>query len=232
MNSFFFQMTHYHRRQLITDLNALFAQISLPYQSRKSALSHGRWDSKLNLIEIFHQNRSGSKCYQSMGIMKNSKFYLYPEEAIFMMQCSLLQVSTNEQQTIPISLDEAYARWLDQTGLTLQHVHVYQYLTRIGFILLRHRSDMMMVEMKEDLTNVDMNVKKRKRSDDEEEPEQESEGDAQENEDCCPVRTYYFGRRRNRNFILVRFIRPLIVDGNGFLITPLNLRSMHKFILV
>lgn len=218
-------MTHYHRRQLITDLDTLFTQISLPYQSRKSALSYGRWDSKLNLIEIFHQNRSGSKCYQSMGLMKNSKFYLYPEEAIFMMQCSLLQVSTNEQQTIPISLNEAYARWLDQPSLTLQHLHVYQYLTRIGFILLRHRPDMrMIVETTEDL----INVNKRKRNDDDNE---EAIEDVQQIDDCCPV-----SREKseccNRNFILIRFIRLLIVDGNGFLITPLNLRSMSQLILV
>lgn len=178
-----------HRRQLVTDLNSLFTQILLPYQSRKSGLSLGKWNSTMNMIEIIRQNRSGSKCFQSMGLMRNSKFYLYPEEALFMMQCSLLQVFTDEEQSIPVSLDEAYTVWFDRVGLTLQCLHVYQYLTRIGFILLRHRPEMMaMVDMKEDLNKIQMNRRKRKRTEDEQESEELAEQEVQEDNYLCPVR--------------------------------------------
>ncbi|CAF4047980.1 unnamed protein product, partial [Adineta steineri] len=78
-------MTH-HRRQLITDLDTHLTKLSIPYQCRKSSLSYGIWNTSLNMIEIIQQHRSAAKCFQSMGITKYSKLYIYPEEAIYMMQ--------------------------------------------------------------------------------------------------------------------------------------------------
>jgi hypothetical protein len=178
-----------HRRQLTTDLHSYLTKVSIPYQCRKCLLSYGIWNSSMNMIEIIHQHRSASKCFLSMGIMKNSKLYLYPEEAIFMMQCSLLQVSINEKQSIPISLDEAYSIWFNQTFFTLKHLHVYQYLTRIGFILIRHRSERMIIEKKEDLLDVTTSSIKRKRDGDtEEESIEQSEIEAEDDNYICPVR--------------------------------------------
>lgn len=182
-------MTNY-RRQLTTDLHSYLIKLSLPYQCRKSLLSYGIWNSTLNMIEIIHQHRSASKCFLSMGIIKNSKLYLYPEEAIFMMQCSLLQVSIKEKESIPIALDEAYSIWFNQTFFTLKHLHVYQYLTRIGFILIRHRSERMMIEKKEELPDVATSSIKRKREDDDEEESIElSEIETEDDHNICPVRT-------------------------------------------
>jgi len=176
-----------HRRQLITDLNSHLTKLSIPYQCRKSLLSSGLWNSSLNMIEIIHQNRSGSKYFLSMGIIKNSKLYLYPEEAIYMMQCSLLQVFINEKQNIPISLDEAYSIWFNQIFLTLKHLHVYQYLTRIGFILIRHRSDIIIIEKKEDLSNIITNSIKRKRDEYENESIELPDTQIQDDNYICPV---------------------------------------------
>jgi len=172
-----------HRRQLTTDLNSHLTKLSIPYQCRKSLLSYGIWDSSINMIEIIHQHRSGSKCFLSMGIIKNRKLYLYPEEAIFMMQCSLLQVLNNEKQNIPISLDEAYSFWFNQISLSLKHLHVYQYLTRIGFILIRHRLDKI-----DNLVNLTTNSSKRKRDDEyEDELIELSEKQIKDNKSICPV---------------------------------------------
>jgi len=173
-----------HRRQLITDLNSHLKKISIPYQCRKSLLSYGIWDKSINMIEIIHQHRSASKCFLSMGIIKNSKLYLYPEEAIFMMQCSLLQVLKNKKQNSPISFDEAYSFWFNQISLSLKHLHVYQYLTRIGFILIRHRLDKI-----DDLLNLTTNSIKRKRDEYEEEELIElPEIHIDDNNYICPVR--------------------------------------------
>jgi hypothetical protein len=155
------------------------------------------------MIEIIHQHRSASKCFLSMGIIKNSKLYLYPEEAIFMMQCSLLQVSMNEQQTLPIALDEAYSIWFNQTFLTLKHLHVYQYLTRIGFILIRHRAEITNVEMKEDLGNILTNSIKRKRDEDEEESIELPENEIQDDNYVCPV----MRKIRNKSISCLRYSR-------------------------
>ncbi|CAF0908261.1 unnamed protein product [Rotaria sordida] len=182
-------MTNHHR-QLITDLNTHLTKISLPYQCRKSLLSYGIWNSSLNMIEIIYQHRSASKCFLTIGIMKNSKLYLYPEEAIFMMQCSLLQVSINnfdKNQNIPISLNEAYSLWLNQSLLTLKHLHVYQYLTRIGFILIRHRSTETMIETKIDLSNKKIKSLKRKRDEYEQELIESPENELQNENYICPI---------------------------------------------
>ncbi|CAF2825336.1 unnamed protein product [Rotaria sp. Silwood2] len=179
-----------HHRQLTTDLNSHLTKISLPYQCRKLLLSYGIWNTSLNMIEIIHQHRSAAKCFLSMGIMKNSKLYLYPEEAIFMMQCSLLQVSINninEKPMFPISLNEAYSLWFKQSLLTLKHLHVYQYLTRIGFILIRHRSHGTMIETKEDLSYKKTSSIKRKRDEYEHESIESSENDIQDENYICPI---------------------------------------------
>jgi hypothetical protein len=109
-----------------------------------------------------------------------------------MMQCSLLQVSNNEKGSIPIALDEAYSCWFNQIDFNLKHLHVYQYLTRIGFILIRHRPERMIIEKKEDLPDVTTSSIKRKRDDDEEEEEEESveqsEIDIDDGASICPVR--------------------------------------------
>jgi homoserine trans-succinylase len=178
-----------HRRQLTTDLNTHLTKISIPYQCRKSLLSHGIWNSLLNMIEIIHQNRSATKCFLSMGIMKNSKLYLYPEEAIFLMQSSLLQVfmeNFNQKQNIPISLDEAYSMWFTQSLLTLKDLHVYQYLTRIGFILIRHQSQAIMMNTKEDLLKTTQSSK-RKRDEYENEAIEIPEEEFQDDSYICPV---------------------------------------------
>ena len=179
-----------HRRQLTTDLNTYLTKISIPYKCPKSLLSYGIWNSSLNMIKIIHQHRSATKCFLSMGIMKNSKLYLHPEEAIFMMQSSLLYVSLNNlntKQTIPISLDEAYSIWFNQSLLSLKHLHVYQYLTRIGFILIRYQPQAIMIEKKEDLLQTTTNSSKRKR-DEYEDRTIEIPGKELQADSCvCPV---------------------------------------------
>ncbi|CAF1381919.1 unnamed protein product [Adineta steineri] len=182
-------MTH-HRRQLITDLDTHLTKLSIPYQCRKSSLSYGIWNTSLNMIEIIQQHRSAAKCFQSMGITKYSKLYIYPEEAIYMMQSSLLQVSlnnSNEKHNFPLSLDEAYSLWFNQSLLNLQHLHVYQYLTRIGFILIRHQSQTAIVEKKEIPSSVTTHTSKRKRSEYEEESVEHQENEHNDETYLCPI---------------------------------------------
>lgn len=183
-------MTHSHSRDSITDLNVQLTKISHPYQCRKSLLSYGIWDSSMNMIEIVHQHRSAAKSFLFMGITKNSKLYLYPEEAIFLIQCSLLQVVRNENRQIPISLDEIYSMCLNQISFQLEHLHVYQYLTRIGFILLRHQSSSTRTDEEKVLLIVSVRNKcKRKRKRDESERElTETTSESMEKQQyTCPV---------------------------------------------
>ena len=176
-----------HRRQTSTDVDIHLNKISLPYQGRKSTLSYGMWSAQINMVEIVHQHRSLAKCLLSMGIRKNSKVYLYPEEAIYLMQSSLLHVSLSnfdQKPNFPLSLDEAYSLWFSQSMNKLNHLHVYQYLTRIGFILTRHHSGIAQCHEKEDAATTTISSTKRKREEIEEDETVESQPD---HISICPV---------------------------------------------
>ena len=165
-----------HRRQLSTDLHSSLAKVAAPYQYRKSSLSYGIWQPALNMIEIVYQHRSAAKRFLTMGVTKNSKLYLQPEEAVFMMQCSMLQVSlakSNDQRSLPIALDEAYSLWFKQSALSISHLHAYQYLTRIGFILVRHRPERPRLETEQEGSAVKADHLKRKRNEDDDDERKE-----------------------------------------------------------
>ncbi|UJR21484.1 hypothetical protein I4U23_024568 [Adineta vaga] len=179
-----------HRRQITTDLDTHLNKIILPYQCRKSTLSYGVWNTSLNMIEILHQHRSSTKCFLTMGIRKNSKFYLYPEEAIYLMQSSLLQVSMSnfdQKPNLPLSLNEAYSLWFNKSVYNLNYLHVYQYLTRIGFILTRHQSQIRQNEKQDELSTTVTNSTKRKREDEEIELIDIPHNDLQDQSYICPI---------------------------------------------
>ena len=182
-----------HRRQLTTDLQSHLTNISIPYQCRKVLLSYGVWDPSLNMIEITYQNRSASKCFLTMGTTKNSKLYLYPEEAIYLMQSSLLHVSLNkygDRKSFPLSLNEAYSLWFNQSLVKLEHLHVYQYLTRMGFILIRYQSNpIMLSDKQEHRSNITTTLTtKRKRNDSEQECIEYFPIEDENNNDVCQVK--------------------------------------------
>ncbi|CAF1289281.1 unnamed protein product [Didymodactylos carnosus] len=128
-------LRHNHR---VTDLERLYEESynlrCKRYVCIKKQLSIGYWKSKLNMIEIKVMH---GKCWSLLGTIVNSKLHLYPEEALFLMQCSILQVF-NEEDNIPISMEEAYNFWLNDQ-LTLKHVQTFSYLARLGFIIRRHQ---------------------------------------------------------------------------------------------
>lgn len=153
-----------HQRQLATDLDTHFSKLALPYRCRKSTLSYGLWDPSCNMVEVIHQHGSATKSFLSMGTRKNSKLYLYPEEAIFLMQSSVLHVAlTNfdRKPNFPLSLSEAYSLWFNQPSCSLNHLHVYQYLTRIGFVVTRHQPCVARVEQPKASSDAPGNKRKR-----------------------------------------------------------------------
>jgi hypothetical protein len=159
-------------REHTQELQTYFRRLSNPYRCRKSVLSYGIWNESLQAVEILQQHRSGAKFFDFMGQMQQSKLYLQPEEALFMMQCSLLQVVLERQSTMPIGLDEAYFLWFNRSSFPLVYAHVYQYLTRIGFILVRHQTTTATTRLIErqqndrQLTTASINKRKRDDADD------------------------------------------------------------------
>ena len=172
-----------YSRQHATDLQKHLQAIARPYRCRKASLSHGVWNDSLRMVEVVHQHRSAAKLFHFMGTSKQSKVYLQPEEALFLMQCSLLQVflpNASDQNRIPLAMNEAYSLWLDRSALTLAHLHVSQYLTRIGFILIRHRPEVLPVEVKTEMSMIPPSPGKRKRDSTEDDVENKSTDEAPE----------------------------------------------------
>ena len=162
-------------RQKETDLESHLTKIAQPYRCRRSFLSVGIWDETSRTIEIVHQHRSAAKFFVFMGTNKQSKVFLHPEEALFMMQCSVLQVTLpngDASARIPLSFAEAYSLWFNRSDLRLIQLHVYQYLTRFGFILRRSRTMTTPMEVNQPKAIARRKANKRKRFDSlvEEEP--------------------------------------------------------------
>ena len=130
-------MTDYSR-QKTSDLESHLNRIAVPYRCRKSLLSYGIWNESLQKVEVNNSHRSLGKILLSMGFAKDSKIYFEPEEALFLICTSLLQVSLSNSN-YPLAFDEIYYLWFNRSSFSLSHLYVHQYLTRLGFLVYRHQ---------------------------------------------------------------------------------------------
>lgn len=125
-------------REIKTDLETIFNSISVPFRSRKSNLCCGIWNETLKKVELAEEPKSLGKLLLFMGTNKGKMIYLEPEEAMFLIGLSLLQVSLAGSK-YPLALNEIYYLFFNNNANSLSNLHVYQYLTRIGFMLFRHQ---------------------------------------------------------------------------------------------
>lgn len=72
--------------------------------------------------------------WSSFGHGDSGDVFLYPEEALFLMESGILRVLHN---ALPASIQQAYG-WIDKDAqLTFQHYFVYAHLCRLGFVIQR-----------------------------------------------------------------------------------------------
>ncbi|XP_055955068.1 tRNA-splicing endonuclease subunit Sen54 [Patella vulgata] len=95
-------------------------------------LVRGIWNPEKYLIEF---EREMGKFWSNMGFVDHKRKWLYPEEALFLMESNMLEVAYND---IPLSIEEAYNEFMSH-GINLEEYQVYCHLRRHGYLVRRHQ---------------------------------------------------------------------------------------------
>lgn len=95
-----------------------------------------------------------------MGFVDDKRKWLYPEEALYLMEINCLEVYDND---VPFSLQQAYRVFL-RTPANRNQYQVYAHLRRLGYSVIRHqgRSDTTRYEQNLKLNQYTKDGKKRK----------------------------------------------------------------------
>ncbi|XP_005106386.1 tRNA-splicing endonuclease subunit Sen54 [Aplysia californica] len=123
-----------------------------PRVEKLKNLVHGVWDDSKNLVNV---DKPG-KFWSHMGFTDKRRNWLYPEEALFLMEINALEVSQNG---IPMSIQEAYDLFLDdEMGLT--EYQVFSHLRRLGYVVVRHEEQPLVTDYERQI-NLDKYLDKR-----------------------------------------------------------------------
>ncbi|KAF6020603.1 TSEN54 [Bugula neritina] len=106
-------------------------QISGLKVDKLSSLSIGDYDVSQNVVVL---RQLKGKIWSHCGNTIDNKMLLYPEEAYFLMDMSVLRVYL---AGCPLSLQEASQYFFRDAWCTLNHCLVYGYLSRLGYIIRR-----------------------------------------------------------------------------------------------
>jgi tRNA-splicing endonuclease subunit Sen54 len=116
--------------------------------------SLGKWDpekKKVKMIRIRGHHWSTLGHHHQQGGGGGSSIYIYPEEALFLIDRGMLQLmigpddnnnnnNTNKDGGIPVCSPEiAYQLFIQQERVvSIETFQVYMYLKRLGYILIRY----------------------------------------------------------------------------------------------
>lgn len=90
------------------------------------------WDHKKKLAEV---TRRTGKHFQTLGFEKEGALYLYPEEALFLLETNSLELTFGG---VPVSIQQGYSLLVgSSTGCDLDEYRTFSYLLRQGYKLLR-----------------------------------------------------------------------------------------------
>ncbi|XP_078611683.1 tRNA-splicing endonuclease subunit Sen54-like [Branchiostoma floridae x Branchiostoma japonicum] len=96
-------------------------------------LSTAIWLEDVGLAEVTVDK---GKFWHHIGHTNEGKKYLYPEEAVFLMETNAIEVYWNN---VPLAVQQAYAMMLGNK-VSMEQYQVYAHLSRLGYILMRHQS--------------------------------------------------------------------------------------------
>jgi hypothetical protein len=119
--------TLYHSRAI---MYRLVSEIS-PWIEKQASL--GEWDEKKGKIKMCLMK---GKHWTKLGHRENSSHYIYPEEALFLIDRGLLKLHYPNGEA-SFSKEMAYSVLIGQGYLSIDMFQVYMYLKRLGYILFR-----------------------------------------------------------------------------------------------
>lgn len=108
-----------------------YQSLLITRNQKKKNLSVGVWNESMMRVQM---EITKGKHWASIGTIINGKWYLTPEETIYLMDASLLQVFENG---LPISLQEAYSLLNKEGKYTMDHYSSYSHLKRLGYAIFR-----------------------------------------------------------------------------------------------
>jgi hypothetical protein len=85
-------------------------------------------------------NLMKGKHWVNLGHREHNLTYIYPEEALFLIERGLLKLDfcdPIETQTTISYIEKAYQFLIANGHLSIDHLQVYMYLKRLGYIVLR-----------------------------------------------------------------------------------------------
>lgn len=99
---------------------------------KKGHLAHGEWKPEIGMVEMVGKV---GKFWQTTGHVEGGKYLLYPEEALGLVDKGDIEVYYSG---LPLSMQECYAVLL-RDNIPIEHYQVYIYLSRLGYIIFRHK---------------------------------------------------------------------------------------------
>ncbi|KAI5097577.1 tRNA-splicing endonuclease subunit Sen54 isoform X2 [Silurus meridionalis] len=98
---------------------------------RVGNLVNAEWIPEEKLVKLL---TPAGKFWQTMGFSDQGKQCLFPEEALYLMECGNLQVF---YQDLPLSIQEGYESFLSDETVTYLEYQVFSHLKRLGYVLNR-----------------------------------------------------------------------------------------------
>ncbi|XP_072882840.1 tRNA-splicing endonuclease subunit Sen54 isoform X1 [Hemitrygon akajei] len=101
---------------------------------RLGSLIKAEWKPQEGIVEL---KSNAGKFWHTMGHVEEGKQLLYPEEALYLLECGSIQLYYRDQQ---LSIQEAYEVLLSTRTIPLEQYQVYSHLKRLGYIVMRFDS--------------------------------------------------------------------------------------------
>lgn len=119
------------QKQIQSSLEARRHIVEVERIEKCGTLSQADWNDELQLAEV-KKNAGGH--WQYVGHNIGRQLYLYPEEALYLMEVSCLQLKYND---VTVSIQQAYSLLLKDNNSLIRY-KVYASLSRLGYKVLRH----------------------------------------------------------------------------------------------
>ncbi|XP_067860463.1 tRNA-splicing endonuclease subunit Sen54 [Heptranchias perlo] len=131
---------------------------------RLGSLIKAEWKPQESIVEL---KSNAGKFWHTMGHVAHGKQLLYPEEALYLLECGSIQIYYRE---LPLSIQESYDILLSARTIPLQQYQVYSHLKRLGYVIMRFDSSTICssyerkVHLDPSHSDTDKRHRKRKRS--------------------------------------------------------------------
>ncbi|XP_074080689.1 tRNA-splicing endonuclease subunit Sen54 [Macrotis lagotis] len=98
---------------------------------RRGSLVTAEWSPQDGVVTL---KSFAGKFWQTMGFSEGGQQRLYPEEALYLLECGSIQLF---YQDLPLSIQEAYEMLLTQGTKSFLQYQVFSHLKRLGYVVRR-----------------------------------------------------------------------------------------------